>query len=1519
MTTHSRFHRVVTFAFAAVCAAVSAQGETLYWKGTSASAKVATNWCTDEGLTTAASAAPQNGDSVVFVAASGNMTWDLNDVALASWTQREGYTGKVTFSTGKKNGVAATLCGWTDDDGETRILKLTGDCVLLGGTWTHTGQPTMGASTAAVKEGLGVFRIILEADGNVQIGANATIDCNDRGFAANGGPDGGQGCASHGGCGSRWSGVTRAMKCYGSIRQPVTLGSGGSFQGGGGAVRISCGGDLTVDGTISVTGNNTADWHTGAGGSIWLTAKSLAGGGTINANGGHCTKTANDEGGGGGRISVLLTGDGADFSNFTGTMKAKLGKPSGGNCHDGAGGTIYRETAADRAGCGELIIDNTELAIGETPHDASDFSLSTQLNADFDVTPRRIVLRPGAKLSVETNHVFTLPPIVQETDPNWTIPGFLSVNSGELVVTDLTAFAAFPVPVILRGAGSKIRLGAAGGETLTVDSNFKLLVNNTATIDGSLHVLSGGVISHTANVSTRMNLAVTGNLTVDAGASIDATTCGGSSYGSDVNNTGGTYGGRGSNNALSCYGSVRFPTDYGSNGLGSGVSNGGGAIRVTVAGDFVLNGAVRSNGGDALYRTGSGGSVWITARTLTGAGAISANGGTQTDQNYHPGGGGRVAVYLTDPSATFDGFTGPITAYGGVRKSANAVYAGAGTVYLKRGDQADDAGTLIIANSNCTTFATELMTGGAKQNKDVTDLEVGEVIVRGAKVVLDNATVTVRRGWTTEEGAIVESHAGGKLLAAGEEDATFRGASTFYDFACSVPGKKLYFGTDAEKDLLTIAENGSLTWRGDPGEPLQLLPTVADDSWRVSAPASVKTELEHLTVSRSIATGAKLAALNSTESPDGSCVNWSFSSVVVGETNTWKGVSSVWSDVANWDRERPPAATDVLLIPATAHDPVLAGGVEAYGLKVESGAALMLNGYPLTVTDNLTVQGRIVFSDTERLACSGSSVTLAAGALEPAHGTFALTGVDAQTVALSARFWNLSVEKNSGNVAWSGTCSVGRTLSLTATGALTVTFAGGTVLAADDFLAEGTVAGAPGLTLTGTSWKLKAAKRAVARGVRVAGCDASEGSSVYVSAPFENLGDNANWKFGTGVATWTGAKDGDFTNDLNWAGGTAPDAETVAEIAAGATVTISSPVTVGGLFLGGGTGAVQLKANDELTVNGLLSVGTNATLELNAPATARAVEVLAGGEITHAKYASGVQRTLDLSVTGDMVVDANGKVSAAGKGPGDVNIGSTGASHGGRGYNGVACYGSYVHPSRAGSYGRDSQSGGIVRLKVGGALVVNGQVDADAKSTAYYYGSSGGSVWITCGSLSGAGMMSAAGANGSFETDGGYTAGGGRISVEVTQADGLAGWSGTATAYGGYHARAINFTGMPCASAGTVAWSEPGAHPTVVIENKNTTVYVSGADLPAQDGDAARILRDLAFVVKDAGVLNLTADVTIYDLDLQTANAALRLNGHTLTIRSQAHKDRAGWKGSVSLGTNGQIVWKKPGFALIIK
>ena len=58
MKTPSRFHRVATFTFAAVCAAVSAQAETFYWKGATASAKTASNWCIDEGLATAAAPSP---------------------------------------------------------------------------------------------------------------------------------------------------------------------------------------------------------------------------------------------------------------------------------------------------------------------------------------------------------------------------------------------------------------------------------------------------------------------------------------------------------------------------------------------------------------------------------------------------------------------------------------------------------------------------------------------------------------------------------------------------------------------------------------------------------------------------------------------------------------------------------------------------------------------------------------------------------------------------------------------------------------------------------------------------------------------------------------------------------------------------------------------------------------------------------------------------------------------------------------------------------------------------------------------------------------------------------------------------------------------------------------------------------------------------------------------------------------------------------------------------------------------
>ncbi len=57
---------------------------------------------------------------------------------------------------------------------------------------------------------------------------------------------------------------------------------------------------------------------------------------------------------------------------------------------------------------------------------------------------------------------------------------------------------------------------------------------------------------------------------------------------------------------------------------------------------------------------GAGGSVYVTAGTLTGAGAFVANGAASGNANAGGGGGGRIAVYYTNGAA----FTGRRATFG---------------------------------------------------------------------------------------------------------------------------------------------------------------------------------------------------------------------------------------------------------------------------------------------------------------------------------------------------------------------------------------------------------------------------------------------------------------------------------------------------------------------------------------------------------------------------------------------------------------------------------------------------------------------------------------------------------------------------------------------------------------------------------------------------------------------------------------------------------------------------------------
>ncbi len=154
-----------------------------------------------------------------------------------------------------------------------------------------------------------------------------------------------------GGYGNTTNGTLRAP--YGAIAGPTNLGSGATSAGGGALIVVADA--MTVDGLVTADGHNAGVNGAGAGGTVNLTAATLAGSGFIRACGGNRGSAANNGSGGGGRIAVTLT-EGGD------TGGVALRAHGGGLVHYGAPGTVFLRTPADPPDGGLIVIDNNGYA-----------------------------------------------------------------------------------------------------------------------------------------------------------------------------------------------------------------------------------------------------------------------------------------------------------------------------------------------------------------------------------------------------------------------------------------------------------------------------------------------------------------------------------------------------------------------------------------------------------------------------------------------------------------------------------------------------------------------------------------------------------------------------------------------------------------------------------------------------------------------------------------------------------------------------------------------------------------------------------------------------------------------------------------------------------------------------------------------------------------------------------------------------------------------------------------------------
>ena len=275
-----------------------------------------------------------------------------------------------------------------------------------------------------------------------------------------------------------------------------------------------------------------------------------------------------------------------------------------------------------------------------------------------------------------------------------------------------------------------------GGSAVVWPSNFTvdgftLLLDTNLVVTGNWTVGSGGRISacysryaFTGAGNTNLgyplvpalSLTVNGNLSVQSGGEITVqrmgyySQCGpGRTTGNRSSSHGGEGGSTDGTGSNVTYGSVLYPNTAGSGGSwgGQNFSPGGGRMRLTVTGALQLDGVLDARPDMGYQDKSSGGSIWLTAGTLTGTGQVLACG-----RDGNPGGGGgRIAVYLTE-GKEFGNVT--LDARGGFHGTNDGA---AGTIYMENANQWGGRGRLIVANRGRISTARAVTplppTGGA--------------------------------------------------------------------------------------------------------------------------------------------------------------------------------------------------------------------------------------------------------------------------------------------------------------------------------------------------------------------------------------------------------------------------------------------------------------------------------------------------------------------------------------------------------------------------------------------------------------------------------------------------------------------------------------------------------------------------------------------------------------------------------------------------------------------------------------
>lgn len=560
-----------------------------------------------------------------FSLASGTILGDKNSGVINAGTVTAPSSWTINHLFSDKNG---TVTGLSVKD------------IVISSTGLLTHYPNAGAET--YKLNWSFASLDLQATGEINTVGTGFANRLGTGGSANDNIG-----ASHGGEGYGAAGTT----AYGDYSNPTTIGSGGYYGAGGGAIILNATDQLTVSGTITADGQSAGNSSGGSGGSINLTAATISGTtGTITAKGASTAMYAGVAGGG--RIKL-----GATNIGFSGTLTASGGKYS--TSYYASAGTILKKTTAQSYG--DLIISNGT----STPNNGDQLAAHLKTTSDtgsyqFDSVTfsnyGRLMLDPGQTLALDSGS-FT----------GTKTAGL--INSGTVTVpSDWTINHLFS--------------DKNGAITNLADKN--VTISATGRLTHYPHPVGSATETYKINWTvSSMTLQATGEISANE---VGLATRQGPGK-SSVDSVGASYGGEGYGAAgTTVYGDYLNPINLGS---GGNTGSGGGAVILNVTNELNISGTISADALNGGYSTGgSGGSVNLTAATISGTtGSVTAKGGSTSLYDGN-GSGGRIKLGATTLS-----YNGTYNASGGKYGTKQGA---AGTVYLKTTAQAN--GDLIIDN-----------------------------------------------------------------------------------------------------------------------------------------------------------------------------------------------------------------------------------------------------------------------------------------------------------------------------------------------------------------------------------------------------------------------------------------------------------------------------------------------------------------------------------------------------------------------------------------------------------------------------------------------------------------------------------------------------------------------------------------------------------------------------------------------------------------------------------------------------